>query len=152
MHTVAWQSVPAGQGGNSSVLQPAEPVFRSDPECAVLSGSQVVHTTASQPLGCCVRGLDPVAAVIGDAAEKETEPQTTARGIRGHRSAGIVMTEFGPWDLLDHTLTTYLKKTGMLVSDPQISSNVLCDTSGYSRHVGYRNKAVIFKVAESKRS
>src|SRR6185369_1878446 len=51
MNTIAWQSVPAGQRGKSSILQPAEPAFGRDPECPVLIEPELAHTAGGQTIG-----------------------------------------------------------------------------------------------------
>jgi hypothetical protein len=61
------------------------------------------------------------------------------------------MPEFGPRDLLDHTLAVYLKKSGVLINDPHVSSSVLCDSRYGSRYVADSYKTVIVEIAKPKR-
>src|SRR4051794_17770464 len=62
------------------------------------------------------------------------------------------MPELGPWNLLDHILVAYLKKSGVLVRDPQPSCSVLCDSRHGSSHFADRNKTLIFQVPEAEGS
>jgi hypothetical protein len=63
----------------------------------------------------------------------------------------VHMPEPRPWYLLDHTPTEYLKKSGVLVGDPEIPGFVLCDGSNSSGYCADRNIPAIVEIPEPKR-
>src|SRR5262249_51386857 len=64
-------------------------------------------------------------------------------------SSKVFTSQAGPGNLLDHIVPQQMKKTEFLVGNPQIPCGVFNDRTRNSAGNGaYRNKPVIFKVAE----
>src|SRR5216684_3254562 len=60
----------------------------------------------------------------------------------------VLMSQPGPGNLLDHTPSEQLKKSGMFVGYPQTTGSVLCDASHGAGNSAYGNKAIILQIAE----
>src|SRR5262245_6207431 len=147
MNHIAGQTVLAGQHRHTTVFQAAEPALGCGPECTVLIESQLVDMALAQPVGGCV-GCENVAVTpIGNATQKEPNPNTALQWIGGQNTCIVFMSQSGPGNLLNLTASTQLKETGLRVVDPKIPSFVL----NYGKHssaagnAAYRIKAVVLQ-------
>jgi hypothetical protein len=83
MHRVARQAVLAGQRGDPAVFQAAQAALCGGPERAVRIESKAGNLPIAQPVGGGIRSAYLAIAEIGNATEKESNPQATLRRVAG---------------------------------------------------------------------
>src|SRR5262252_4614886 len=102
MDRIAGQSVLAGQRGNATVLNPANPAaLGSDPDRTIGIKSKTSHPTLAQAVVHSVGSTDMTILKISDPTQKESNPYSASRWISSENTGMVLMSQFGPGNLSD---------------------------------------------------
>src|SRR5258705_13111669 len=94
-----------------AVFQAAEPALSCGPERTFLIHSQVVDPALAQPVGACIRCANLTVNEIGNSTEMESKPQAALQWVGSQSTGMILMSQFGPRNLLNLTPADQMKKT-----------------------------------------
>src|SRR5882724_3103013 len=131
-----------------TVFQAAEPALSSGPERTFLIHSQVVDTALAQPVSARIRCAYVTINEISDTTKMKSKPQAALQRIGSQSTGMILMSQFGPRNLLNLTPADQMKKTALFVGDPQIPLGVLSNGKGvFAGKHAYGNEPVILQVA-----
>src|SRR5262245_1169199 len=100
--------------------------------------------TLAQAVGGCIRCADLTVPEIGNAAQKEPEPQTALHRITRQNTGMVLMSQPSPRNLFDLVSRGYTKETVILIGDAHIPGVILGDTMHRSAgNSAYGDKAVV---------
>src|SRR5262249_40521833 len=131
-----------------TVLQPAQPVRRGDPERTVCIPSNALDTTGAHDT-CGIRFADLTVFEICDATVGESKPDAAAPRV-GRKSRGKVpMPETGPGNASWHGAAQCMEETAIDVGNPE-TVRALGDHGAYGSpgHSGQWCESFIFEIAD----